>query len=144
MPAENKAAGTKRTPPKRNPPWYRSGPVIVGTTAATVAILAVLMTIVLSSDKRIVHDTTPLTPIPTTIETATPTPTSTTAPGTAPTSTAPTPPVSTTYEQQPSESTSLPAPSSTTYRIWIPSIPPLPEIPPLPPIPTIPPIPGLP
>lgn len=52
-------------------PWYRTGPAIVGTIAAIIAIVAVLMTIVLSTDKRVVNDNTPLT-------TTSPTPSTTT------------------------------------------------------------------
>lgn len=51
-------------------PWYRTGPAIVGTIAAIIAIVAVLMTIVLSTDKRVVRDNTPLTSTPSVSSTA--------------------------------------------------------------------------
>lgn len=125
-------------------PWYRTGPAIVGTIAAIIAIVAVLMTIVLSTDKRVVNDNTPLTSTP-------PTPSTTTAePSRESSTTTATTTTTTESTQEPvtpaptSEPTYYDTPTSTTYQWQAPAIPSPPAIPPIPPIPPIPQIPAIP
>ncbi|MBB4855210.1 cytoskeletal protein RodZ [Mycobacteroides chelonae] len=124
-------------------PWYRTGPAIVGTIAAIIAVVAVLMTIVLSTDKRAVNDNTPLTTQPASRATSPtePTPSPSESPTTAPTTEPSTEPVA---PAQTSEPTYYETPTSPTYRYEIPPIPLPPAIPPIPPIPPIPQIPQIP
>ncbi|SHW25212.1 Uncharacterised protein [Mycobacteroides abscessus subsp. abscessus] len=104
-------------------PWYRTGPAIVGTIAAIIAIVAVLMTIVLSTDKRVVRDNTPLTSTPSvsstapTVQLTSPSESSTAVPTATE---APPEPVA---PAQTSEPTYYETPTSTIYRYPIPAIP---------------------
>ncbi|SID52360.1 hypothetical protein [Mycobacteroides abscessus] len=125
-------------------PWYRTGPAIVGTIAAIIAIVAVLMTIVLSTDKRVVRDNTPLTSTPSvsstapTVQVTSPSESSTAVPTATEAPPEPAAPVQT------SEPTYYETPTSTIYRYPIPAIPSPPPIPPIPAIPQIPQIPQIP